>query len=169
MDLVSERLSYHKFNMADIDDYMRWYTNDDVMKHITGRGLTKSEAEARFKIALSINEQQADAGFYRVGKRGANDFVGVSKFVFTEPHEAEVGYGMLPMYWGKGYASEMLDCMVRHVRRHHRITKLVAVVNPENARSVKVLVKKGFVFYNEVVEDNTIVHHYKLSVYQTHP
>jgi [ribosomal protein S5]-alanine N-acetyltransferase len=169
MDIVSERLSYHKFTLADIGDYLSWYTHDEVMKHITGRGLTKPEAEARFKIALGINEQYADAGFYAVRKRGADLFIGIAKFVFTETHEAEVGYGMLPEYWGKGYASEILDCMVKNARKHHRITKLVAIVNPENHASKKVLAKKGFALYKEEALDGKMVEYHKLAVHQTHP
>ena len=169
MDLVSERLSYHKFTPTDINDYLSWYTHDEVMKHITGRGLTQDEAQARFKIALGINAQHPDAGFYAVRKRGADVFVGIAKFVYKDPHDAEVGYGMLPEYWGRGYASEILDCMVKLAHKHHRITRLIAIVNPENHGSTKVLAKKGFVFYKEESEDNKPVHYYKFPSHQEHP
>jgi RimJ/RimL family protein N-acetyltransferase len=169
MDLVSERLSYHKFTPADFTDYLKWYTNDEVMKYITGQGLTQTQAEARFKIALGINEQHPDAGLYAVKKRGSDQFVGIAKFVYKDPHEAEVGYGMMPEYWGKGYGSEILDCMVKLSKKHHRITRLIAIVNPENHGSVKVLAKKGFVFYKKEIEDNFPVEYYKLSVHPEHP
>lgn len=169
MDLVSERLSYHKFTRADADDYMSWYTNDEVMKHITGRGLTQEEAEARFKVALGINELHDDAGFFAVRKRGSDKFVGIAKFVYIEPNEAEVGYGMLPEFWGKGYGSEILDCMVKQARKHHRITKLMAIVSPENHGSKKILKKKGFVFFKEVRDAEMVSEYFKLPVHPEHP
>lgn len=169
MDFVSERLSYHKFTPLDIKDYLSWYTNNEVMKYITGRGLTQPEAEARFKIALGMNDQHPDAGLYAVRKRGSDEFVGIAKFVYKDPHEAEVGYGMLPEYWGKGYASEILDCMVKLSKKHHRVTKLIAIVNPENLSSKKVLAKKGFVFDKQITEDNFLLEYYKLPVHPSHP
>ncbi len=169
MDLVSERLSYPQVYTADIKDYLSWYTDDEVMKYITGRGLTRPEAEARFKVALGINDQHPDAGLYAVRKRGSDLFVGIAKFVYKDPHEAEVGYGMLPEYWGKGYASEILDCMVKLSKKHHRVTKLIAIVNPENLNSRKVLTKKGFTFDKQVMEGNFLVEYYKLPVQSLAP
>ena len=146
MNLTSSRLHYTQVTQAEKEHYMLWYTNDEVMQHITGKGLTTFEAEARFAKSLEINERFPNMGFYTAKHRETGAFVGIAKFTYLDEKqtEVEVGYGMMPEYWGQGYATEILCYLMKHAQSFSHVTALVGIVNPENEASVKVLTKQGF-------------------------
>lgn len=149
MTLTSERLIYTQVTQAEKENYMSWYTDDTVMQYITGKGLTKEQADARFEKTLATNAANPNMGFYTANHRESGGFVGIAKFTYLneEQTQAEVGYGMMPGYWGQGYATEMLVCLMKHAHSFPNIEELVGIVNPENLPSVKVLTKQGFTLY----------------------
>ena len=161
----SRRLNYRKFSPDDIQNYARWYCNDDVMKHIAGRGLTQEEMKARFAQAIAVNQQHPQLGYYAAYHKDNNDFIGITKLVFTTPSQVEVGYGSLPECWGKGYASEMLAAAVTHVQAScSEVTELVAIVNPANTGSKKVLTNRLFEWYDSGMMYGLPVEYYKLKL-----
>jgi RimJ/RimL family protein N-acetyltransferase len=164
MDLISERLVYHKITIAEISDYMRWYMNDEVMKYITGRGLTRQEAQARFEKVLAVNEKHPEVGFYSVKIKKETTFIGIAKLVHVTEEQAEVGYGSLPEFWGQKYASEMLRCLVHYAKEIPQIKELMAVVHPENAASIKILTNQNFTLYETAFEDSNPAEYYRLDL-----
>ncbi|HAS41725.1 MAG TPA: hypothetical protein DCS93_14700 [Microscillaceae bacterium] len=167
MTLASERLIYTQVTFAEKENYMRWYTDDVVMRHITGTGLTKEQAEARFAKTLKTNETYPNMGFYTAKNQASREFVGIAKFTYLDEAQTqvEVGYGMMPEYWGAGYATEMLCCLMKHAQAFPNIKELIGIVNPENDASVKVLTKQGFALYKATFGENP-AEYYKLELKQ---
>ena len=58
----------------------------------------------------------------------------------------EVGYAFLPPFRSKGYAFEAASAALRHARDVLGLPRLYAVVNPDNAVSIRVLEKLGMKF-----------------------
>jgi len=144
MNLFSERLCYKKITIADFPVYLNMATNKDVMKYITGKALAIKEAEERFEIMIDTNNKISEIGFYLVNEKQTGHFVGLGKLVFIEDNTAEIGYSLLPQYWGKKYASEIAGFFIGRARFFPYIKNLVALVNPDNIASKKLLTKHGF-------------------------
>ncbi|MDN5200231.1 GNAT family N-acetyltransferase [Fulvivirgaceae bacterium BMA10] len=164
MELISERLVYTKVSEAEFDNYMSWYTSDEVMKHITGKGLTYEEGRARFERTLRINQAYSDIGFYAVKKKDDDTFVGIAKLTRYKDKQAEVGYGSLPAFWGQGYATEMLCCLVNYAKTMPWIKELIGIVDPDNQGSVKVLTNHGFKLYEKNILDGKPAAYYRLKL-----
>ena len=147
MKLNSERLNYTSFAINGIADYAQLVMNENVMRYVTKRALTKEETEARFKNITGINERHPDVGYFSVRIKEDNKFIGLAKLVYTNPQEAEIGYMLMPEFWGMKYASEMVQCLVNYAVTIQKIKTLIAIVDPENPASIKVLIKNGFKFY----------------------
>ena len=147
MDLNSERLNYKKLTKADAPTYITMALNPDVMRYITGRGLTEQEAYERFESMIGTNNKIAEIGFYKVSDKKDNTFIGLGKLVFIHGNTAEIGYSLLPRFWGRKYASEMAGCFIRHAVNIPYIHELVAVVNPDNTASKQLLLKHGFTWF----------------------
>ena len=160
----TRRLVFKKFTTEDADAYMSWYTSDEVMKYITGKGLTQEEAQARFKKALDINATFPMAGFYAARIKTTGEYVGLIKFVYMGETQAEIGYGLVPPFWGKGYATEMANFLVEFGRQQKQLKVLIGIVNPGNKASVNVLRKMNFVFDKEDVENDKVIAFYKLTL-----
>ncbi|MGC3961206.1 MAG: GNAT family N-acetyltransferase [Verrucomicrobiota bacterium] len=65
---------------------------------------------------------------------------------------AEVAYGIVPAFEGKGYATEALGELVRFAFNDERVRKLCAHTLPVQNASSRVLAKNGFTKTGEVVD-----------------
>jgi len=157
MHFESERLFYNKFNDSHFPDYTRLVSQEEVMKHITGNGLNIDEAKIRFQVALDADQNQDDMGFLAVTEKATGAFVGLSKIVPFENGMTEIGYALLPEFWGKGYASEITKRLIDYALELGNISELIGVVDPENQPSIRVLTKQNFVFYRQVLNSKNFV------------
>lgn len=102
------------------------------MKHIAGVGLTDEEALERFQVALDADKGMDDMGFVAVAEKEMGEFIGLGKIVPFENGMTEIGYALLPEFWGKGYASEITNCLVQYAKGLGKIEELIGLVDPEN-------------------------------------
>lgn len=57
--------------------------------------------------------------------------------------EAEIGYMLLPKYWGKGFGSKIADVLIEKAKQTS-VKRLTAVIDPNNIPSRNILIKRGF-------------------------
>ena len=60
--------------------------------------------------------------------------------------EIEIGYILIKSAWGKGYATEACNRLLKFAFEETPLTEVVAVTDPENTASQKVLKKCGLAF-----------------------
>lgn len=140
----SERLTFVHYAAEDFEDYFRLVSNADVMKMVTGRPLLRDEAEKRYKEMLKINLESPEIGHFKLSLSSDGGFVGHSKLEMTKKGEAEIGYLMMPDYWGKGYGNEIAKTLISIRKKVNEIQNLIAIIDPENTASKKILMKQGF-------------------------
>jgi len=67
-------------------------------------------------------------------------------------HKAEIGYWLLPQYWGKGIISEAMEAMILYLQNQKKVHRIEALVETGNKASDKVLLKAGF-YYEGTLRD----------------
>lgn len=144
--MKSGRLSFAKFNKNDFELYFRLMGNENVMKMISGEPLAIDEAKIKFERVLRINEAYPEIGYFVVREIKTSHFIGLAKIVVTEGEEAEIGYALLPAYWGLGYGSEISEKLVEKAQSLDFIKNLVAIIDPLNEASKRILKKSDFIF-----------------------
>ena len=84
-------------------------------------------------------------GLYREDARLRPQLVGSAGF-FGPPEDGsvEIGYSILPLFQGRGFATEMLEGLVSWALSHPAVRYVVAETNSENHASLRVLCKLGF-------------------------
>ncbi len=65
-------------------------------------------------------------------------------FVYTEKHDAHIGYLLAEQYWGQGLAFELLQGFINLACTHSYWRKLIAGVDELNTPSIKLLKKLAF-------------------------
>ncbi|WP_318248057.1 GNAT family N-acetyltransferase [Novosphingobium huizhouense] len=55
-----------------------------------------------------------------------------------------IGYLFDPAVWGRGYAREAVGAVVARAFAHHRLSRILADVDPRNAASIRLLERLGF-------------------------
>jgi RimJ/RimL family protein N-acetyltransferase len=64
---------------------------------------------------------------------------------WEETSEWEIGWYLLPEYWGKGFAAEAVKSVIQYVFSHFKINRLAAFLNAENDRSMALAERVGMV------------------------
>ncbi|WP_152222130.1 GNAT family N-acetyltransferase [Pseudomonas sp. SCB32] len=63
-----------------------------------------------------------------------------------EHRRVELGYWLMPEYWGRGVLSECLPLILRHAFTDMRVHRIEAEVETENQASSRLLLRHGFAF-----------------------
>lgn len=151
-----------KLTENDFEFYFRLYGNENVMRYISGKGLTLPEAQQRFGEIIDININNKETGYFKIILKNTKVPVGVSKIVMNNPEEAEIGYVISPDFWGKRFGSEISEELVRYSRNLKGLKSLVAITDPHNLASKKILVKCGFSLEEYVMMDGLPGENYRL-------
>lgn len=111
-----------------------------------------------------LTEDPADADWYvwyallRSGGPEATTVVGAGGF-FGPPNAqgvVEIGYSIVSAFNGRGYATELVQALVKHAFQSGRVTRVVAHTTMDNIGSVRVLEKAGFGFVGPGNEVGTV-------------
>lgn len=65
-------------------------------------------------------------------------------FIYTENHDAHIGYLLAEQYWGRGLAFELLQGFINLASTQSHWHKLIAGVDESNTPSIKLLKKLAF-------------------------
>ena len=131
--------------MDDAESLVRQANNINVARQLRDRfphPYTRANASAFLKAATSAPEASnlaIEADGYAIGAIG---YVAGSD---VERYSAEIGYWLGEAYWRKGIATEALILMTAHVFESMNMLRLFALPFADNAGSVRVLEKAGYV------------------------
>jgi RimJ/RimL family protein N-acetyltransferase len=78
--------------------------------------------------------------------KASGEFVGQSGFLQSSrcPEEAELYCILRPKHWGNGFAPEVCQVLADIAFDQLKLKRLVAIVDPENAASFKLVERLGF-------------------------
>ena len=86
---------------------------------------------------------------------GSGEAIGVTGMCFSQGR-AEVGYLLLPAFYGQGFGTESLDALIQWAVRMQDVTRFKAVVTEGNTASERVLQKAGFKLVEMVPDAHSI-------------
>ncbi|MCP2040731.1 RimJ/RimL family protein N-acetyltransferase [Neisseria sp. HSC-16F19] len=138
-------LLLEKFTAADFADYFRLVGDTQVMAMITERALPETEARTEFEQLLANNALHPDFGCFKVSDEQGR-YLGLGKLALdaANSRQAELGYMLLPAYWGQGMAGEIARTLVAQARAQD-LDGLFAIIDPANLASRKILLNNGFI------------------------
>ncbi len=164
---TSKRLIFEKFSESDFDNYYKLCGNFEVMKFITGKALTLEETRDRFNKMNEINKQDNRLGFFLVRSIENNQFVGLAKLIILSPGQLELGYSLLPDFWGQNFASEIADHLINFSFTLPEIKSLIGIIDPDNHISRKLLNKRGFKSFETKIEHRRQAEYLRLEIVKT--
>lgn len=78
--------------------------------------------------------------------------------------ELEIGYSILPMYWGLGYASEAAKKCKEIAKQNKWASHLISIIQIDNIPSQRVAEKNGMHIEKTTVYHNNTVHIYRIEL-----
>lgn len=144
---MQNRIYFKKFlSEDDFQYYLDLVSNEEVMVMNYGRAFTLEESNLTYKSMLKNNKNSEAFGYFKVFEKGTNVFIGSGAITLNNDFtEAEIEYMLMPDYWGKGYGSEIVRNLLKKAEETKVIHKVIAITDPNNLVSKKILFNNGFV------------------------
>jgi [ribosomal protein S5]-alanine N-acetyltransferase len=141
--LETERLLMRPLTPGDLDAVHAVFSDPLVMQYLVGGacGLDASRAKLTSYIA-----HQETHGFskWAVVERVSGAVIGDCGLkVLEDGPDVELGFHLARQYWGRGYATEAATACLDWGFENLDRNRIVAIVDPRNAASVRVLEKIG--------------------------
>jgi ribosomal-protein-alanine N-acetyltransferase len=146
--LETERLTLRHATTAD-DRFIFELVNDPAfIRNIGDRGVrTLADAERYVLDGPIASYEKFGFGMYVVEVRDSGTPIGLCGFVKRDwLPDVDIGFAFLPQYRSQGYARESASAVRRYGHEVLGLTRIVAIVSPENADSIRLLEKIGLRF-----------------------
>jgi len=149
---MEPRIHLEKIADQDFEDYYSLAGNEKVMALITGRPQTREEALKKFNSLLENSSLYDSYGSFKVMDRAGSELLGFAKLEIKGNlrSEAELGYMLKPEFWGMGYGSEIAAYLMKKAEADPELTRVYAIIDPQNTASEKILLRLGFVSEKKV-------------------
>lgn len=144
--LHTERLILREFTPDDTPALARVLGDPEVMRHSVG-GVLSEQATGKFIDWCRHSYHQHGFGPWAVVDKSSSTlagFCGLNAERVDEEDEIEIGYRLATSFWGKGLGTEAARGALSHGFDKLGIDSLIAIVEPANIASVKVIQKLGF-------------------------
>jgi RimJ/RimL family protein N-acetyltransferase len=154
--LTTERLVLRHATIAD-DRFMFELVNDpDFIRNIGDRGVrTLADAERYVLNGPIASYEKHGFGMYVVVLRDTGTPIGLCGFVKRDwLPDVDIGFAFLPQYRSQGYALESASAVKTYGREVLGLRRIVAIVSPSNADSIRLLEKIGLRFESMVRPEN---------------
>ncbi len=139
---------------------LRWLTGDDApfilellnepsfIRHIADKHVrTVAQAEAYIRDGPGLSYVSNGFGLYLVEITADRVPIGICGLVRRDTLEdVDVGFAFLPAYWSRGYAVESAAAVMDYARNALGIDRVVAITNPDNHASIRLLERIGLRF-----------------------
>ncbi|BCN26167.1 GNAT family N-acetyltransferase [Vibrio alfacsensis] len=146
--LYTERLILRLVSVEDAPFILELYNQPDFYRFVGDKQIRSlEEAERYIQDNMLRMQERKGVSLLVVETKANNQPIGICGLVKRDTLTAfDIGYGYLPAAYGKGYAIEAAQAVMRHARDGMQIENLVAITNNDNLRSISLLGKLGFQF-----------------------
>jgi len=144
--LETERLILRQITARDTSAVFRLFSNPKVARYLDFP-ILKTMDEAREIVDWCDAIWREGSGMrWGITKKGNEALIGTCGFHNWAHRDfrADIGYDLLPEYWGQGLMREALSRMIRYGFDALALHRLQGMVHPSNARSRGLLKRLGF-------------------------
>jgi RimJ/RimL family protein N-acetyltransferase len=147
--LETERLRLRELSESSAEDaafILRLLNEPSFIRNIGDRGV-RNLGDAHDYVAKGpVNSYRAHGyGLYRVDIKASGAPAGLCGLVRREGlNGPDLGYAFLPEFWSRGYALESARAVLAYARNTLTLDRILAVVDPANSDSIRLLQKLGF-------------------------
>ena len=148
--LETDRLSLREFTKSeeDINALSIIMGDAEVMRHSYRGPQTREETSAQIDRFL-LRYARDKTGPWALSEKSTQKIIGFCGLPVQEidgVRELEVGYGMLPNYWGMGYAKESTCACRDYAFLELGAERIVSIISPANSASIKIAQGMGMSF-----------------------
>ncbi len=150
----TERLIVRLFRLSDAEAMNCIFGDAEVMRF--GEGIQTAEwVQDWLGWCLKNYRQKQEIGPWAVVEKSSKAVIGYcGLFYFPDvcgQPETEIGYRLARSSWGCGYATEAASAVLNYAFKTLHLSRLIAIIDPANIRSIRVAEKLGMHYEKDVM------------------
>lgn len=146
--IETERLRLRRFDLADAEFIYTLVNQPEWLRHIGDRHVYDLDG-ARAYLSNGPLAMYARCGFgmYAIELKSDARAIGMCGLLKRDSlPDVDIGYALRTAHAGHGYALEAARACVELARRQFKLSRLIAITAPDNARSAQLLLRLGMQF-----------------------
>lgn len=163
--IETPRLIIREFNLDDLEAVFEFSINEDVTRYTGDAGAIKTREDAKGVIESIWLAEYKKYGYARwaLQHKQSGKVIGFCGFKNDDRIQAtDLGYRMLPEFWGQGLATEACTACLQYAKQHMALDRILGEVVVQNTNSANVLEKLGFKFVSEYPDLGVTIKRYEL-------
>lgn len=142
--LETPRLFMRRWTFADRDAFRHMTQDPNVMRYVHD-SVPLTDGEADSALASTIERyEKLGFGDWAIVDRDLGGIIGESGLGILEGFdEIEIGWMLLPDYWGRGLALEAAAAVRNYAQQGLGLKRLTALTRPDNGRSILLAERLG--------------------------
>ena len=146
--LETARLRLRELSVGDAAFVLELVNEPGWLRFIGDKGVrTLDDARKYVEDGPAASYRKHGFGLYLVEEKASGVPLGICGLVRREElDDVDVGFALLERFQGRGYARESAEAVVDLARSRFGLARLVAITDPGNEASIRVLERIGFSF-----------------------
>ncbi|SDX96233.1 GNAT family N-acetyltransferase [Lysobacter enzymogenes] len=143
--IQTQRLTLSELTAGDAGFILELVNEPGFLGGIGDRGVRDLDSALRYiQDGPAASYARHGYGLWRVELRDSGEPVGMCGLLCRDTlPDPDLGYAFLQRHWQRGYAVEAGAAVLRYARESLALPRVLAIVNPDNAASIKVLERLG--------------------------
>jgi RimJ/RimL family protein N-acetyltransferase len=162
--IETPRLKMRQFTLDDLDAVYAFSINEEVTKYTGDLGMVKTKQDAIDVITHVWQAEYKKYGYARYALlcKETDKVIGFCGIKYLpEEQRPDVGYRMLPEYWGKGLGFEAVKATMDYAKTVLKLDNIMAEAVVENIASNKILLKVGLKHVDTYERDGLTLNRYE--------
>lgn len=147
--LQTERLMLRHLELADLDALYALYSDPDMRRYFPEGTLNYDETKEELEWFLDGHPRHPELGLWATIYKPTGAFIGrcgLLPWTIDDQHEVEIAYMIDKQYWRQGLATEAARAIRDYGFDQLGLSRLICLIDPENAASIKVASNIGMSF-----------------------
>lgn len=152
MQITTNRLLIRKLTLDDAEFIFELLNQNSWKKYIGNKNIKTIEDAKQYLIDNPLKMYETHGfGLWCVTKLYSKQPLGVAGIIKRDTLPLiDIGFAFLDRFAGHGYAYEACESILKYTQAQFHSEQILAIVKPENSKSIKLLDKLGFIFKEQV-------------------
>lgn len=147
----------------DLDALFALYRDPEIRKYFPDGTRTLEQTWRELEWFRFGHPRRPELGLWATVERSSGAFLGRCGLLPWEiqgSHEVELAFLIDKARWGEGFGTEAASAIVSYARCTLNLERLICLITPGNAASVRVAQKVGMSFERELIDELGLCHIY---------
>lgn len=156
--LETKRLVIRRFVIGDLESLYSFFSDEEATRFLTFTDEQKTFEGAKKLLRLTVKSYDSANPIFSlaVTKKHDNTYMGaVGLSPINGSRDFEVFYTLLPRFWGRGFATEAAESLLKYAFKELDLARIFSYISPENNASENVARRLGMDYLGIVERHDT--------------